>query len=519
MTIRNRKLAGAAVAAGAFAVFLCVALYRLTHASLWIDEGVEFWYSKVMTGPLPFESSANMLERINSTFQPPLYNVLMHFWLMVSTSQWWFRFFGVVAGFVGMIGLYRTARRLTENVYVSAAAVLFASFVVQLVYYWQEAAEYCLLLASVFWALYFWVDLLKAPSRRNITGLTVLSVIAVYSQYGAVFPVFIMLVTALAAVLKQKRKDLNRTLLVSWALAFVLAALPLFIFFFLPQISGQHEGGFSPGDIHFYRNNVLVDFVGGAAAVFQWCMTLHLPTAATVLCIALFCGLAALMLWKGSRFLKLMIGCNLALWIIYYAALKLNLYAYGHFRGRYALFFIPCWLVLAVAMLHEAHGLLKKRAENGKQFPARAFLCAVACLCVVYCFCSWHLQLRNNWEKEDNRKAAAVWTAENPEGKDTLVYYGATAGFSYYLYYDPTFAGASLDRVRYMPWSLRNKTAEEYAAWYDSVFGETWPREIHLVANHIGSDLKTMLVPFREKGYKVKRLNGSSNIRLTHAGK
>ena len=498
------------VTAGAFAVFLFIALHRLTHASLWLDEAVEFWYSKVMTGPLPFESSANMLERINSTFQPPLYNILMYFWLKISTTQWWFRFFGVVAGCAGMAGFYMTVRRLTRSVYASAAAVLFASFVYQLVYYWQEAAEYCLLLASLFWALYFWVCLLQSPSRKNIAGLTVLSVVAVYSQYGAVFPVAVMLLSALVKVLKQRRRELTRTLAVSWTLAFLLAALPLVFFFFIPQITRQHEGAVVVDGLR-QRGILLVDFLRGGAATFKWVFTDHLPDAVTVAVLAGFVLFAVLMFFRGSRLLKTMIAANAALWLLYYAALKVRLYAYGLFGNRYSLFFAPCWLVLAAALLHEARGLLKKRDLEKKTGLAKVFTGAVACLCAVYCFFSWQLKLKYNWEKDDIRHTVAVWRDANPEAKDTFVYPGAAAGFAYYLYYDPVGAGMPDDNIRYLP---RLEGRKQYTAWYNGIFGETWPSEVYFTANHIGGDLKTMLKPFTAKGYRQEELSGRNVIRL-----
>ena len=67
MTFKNKNWLGAAVTAGAFAVFILMALHRLTQASVWVDEAIEFWYSRVMSGPLPFENTTGMVERINST--------------------------------------------------------------------------------------------------------------------------------------------------------------------------------------------------------------------------------------------------------------------------------------------------------------------------------------------------------------------------------------------------------------------------------------------------------------------
>ena len=84
--ISDKKHRESILLGGVFLLFLIISTYKLTNASLWFDESIEYWYSKIMVGELPFESSGtvNMYQRIISTFQPPLYNVLMYFWLKIS---------------------------------------------------------------------------------------------------------------------------------------------------------------------------------------------------------------------------------------------------------------------------------------------------------------------------------------------------------------------------------------------------------------------------------------------------
>ena len=111
-------------------LFILVTTYKLTNASLWFDETVEYWYSKVLVGTLPYDSTkVNMYQRITSTYQPPLYNILMYFWLRISDSVWWFRFFGVVMGFIGMIGLYKGVCKAIDNSALASASVAFSAFV------------------------------------------------------------------------------------------------------------------------------------------------------------------------------------------------------------------------------------------------------------------------------------------------------------------------------------------------------------------------------------------------------
>ena len=515
MRLTRKQWQGIILTLGVFIVYFLVAVHKLTHASLWVDESIEFWYSRVLTGPLPFENSSGMIERINSTFQPPLYNFLMYFWLQISTSQWWFRFFGVIAGFFGMIGLYRSTYFLTKNVYASAGAVFTASFMYQLVYYWQEAAEYCLLLSFLFWALDAWIRLMKAPKKGDLIRLTVFSVLSVYSQYGAVFPVFMMLVSTLVAVIRKKDPALTRTLMVSWAVAFLFGALPLLWFFFLPQF-GRHQGSNGTSiQIRFYHNNILFDFLGGPAAVFQWNVAPFLPVWAVGLLFALFVGLGLLMLLKGSRYSRLLIGCNVGLWIVYYIVLKLKLYAYGNFRGRYSLFFLPCWLILVIALLADFVQRIRARDLRLKTSSARMVLCVLCCLCLIFCGVSWELGIKNNWEKEDMRSVTQIWARENPEGKPTIVYYALAAGFAYYLENDPACIHIPKNDIHYMAWAMRGLKQEEYDAWFTSRFGENWPSEIYFTAHHFSRDVHTILDAFAARGYQAEQLNGNNDVRLT----
>ena len=166
----------------AFIFFFLITCYKLTYAPLWYDETVEWWYSKILIGALPFptycSNDINMYERIISTFQPPLYNILMYFWLKVSSSEFWFRFFGVVMGFMGNVAIYKSVKKI-GNGYIAALSVFFTSCVSRLLMYWQECAEYCLMLGTLCWTVYFFISFIKEPSHKNIIFLTIFLIIPI----------------------------------------------------------------------------------------------------------------------------------------------------------------------------------------------------------------------------------------------------------------------------------------------------------------------------------------------------
>jgi hypothetical protein len=231
----------------------------LTNAPLWFDEAVEFWYSKVMIGKVPYSDLTNMYQRILDTFQPPLYNFLMYFWLKISESEWWFRFFGVVCGLFANIAIYKSVKKLCKNVYIASGAVFFSSCVYQLVYYWQECAEYCLMLGTFCWTIYFFLCVIEERTTKNIIIFTISAIIPVYSQYGAAFPIAVMVCAVFGVVLMSSNKKSIMTIMVSYLTAFFAAAVPLYAFFLKKQMESQHGGEVSIGTLDF-KGGVVRDF-------------------------------------------------------------------------------------------------------------------------------------------------------------------------------------------------------------------------------------------------------------------
>ena len=246
----------------AFTLFFLITCYKLTNAPLWFDETIEYWFSKVMFGELPFssantEGSTNMYQRIITTFQPPLYNFVMYFWLLISSGEWWFRFFGVVMGFIANIAIYKSVKKMA-NGYIAAAAVMFSSCVLALVSYWQECSEYCLVLCTLSWSIYFLICLVETQSTKNIVLFTIFAILPIYSQYGAAFVVIPMVIAVYVYIIIKKNKKAIIEISISYFSAFVFAAIPLYVLFLKKQMMNQHGGEVVLNTLNF-NGNILRD--------------------------------------------------------------------------------------------------------------------------------------------------------------------------------------------------------------------------------------------------------------------
>ena len=104
--------------AGMLLLILVLFCLNATRSALWYDESIEYYYSKVASGPVPGgRATTSMYERITETYQPPLYNWLMHLWLMVFDSEFGFRLAGILTTIIGGIGLFLAMKKLTGYQY------------------------------------------------------------------------------------------------------------------------------------------------------------------------------------------------------------------------------------------------------------------------------------------------------------------------------------------------------------------------------------------------------------------
>ena len=506
---KERLLCGAA-----FCFFVLVTAYKLTNAPLWFDETVEYWYSKFIIGSVPYENGyTSMYQRIISTYQPPLYNVIMYFWLKISESEWWFRFFGVFMGFIGMIGLYKTIRKI-GNGYIAALAVVFSTCVYQLAYYWQECAEYCLMLGTLFWTVYFWFCLIDKPNKNNIIAFTISAIIPVYSQYGAVFPVVAMAVVAFIYIIALKDHKKIIIIAISDAVALIVAALPLYVFFLRKQMLNQQGGEISLKNISF-SEGVFQDFFNNLRVVFKWnFLSYYSEIATTIFLVIILLMIIATILLSRSMAVRLFAITNIIIWLLYYISVKFGIYSYGSFGSRYNLFLIPVWIILFFSVAIEFSSILARYIPE--KFEVKTLYAGIG-VGFILCFSyfGWVSKLQGNWSKEDCRGAVKAWYEVGAENSNTIVYYGANTGFAYYVRQSSQYNEATENNVNYMNW-YRDKSEDVYREYVNSIYGASWPNEIYVVASHTRDDMNTFITSIMTMGYEREDIysKGAYLIRL-----
>lgn len=342
--------------------YFIIACYKLTYAPLCYDEAIEFYYSlHLFSAEVPGYGVANMYQRIISTFQPPLYNFLMFFWLKINQSEWWFRFAGVAVGYIGMLGVYHSVRHIVNYKYATIAALMY-SCTYEVVFYIRDCGEYNLLLVFLPWTIYFFLCVLEKKSWNSIILFIIFSVLPIYSQYGAIFVVIPMLLLVFIDTVFSKDWKKLKKLSIGYICAFTFTAIPLYVFFLKPQIAASQRiiANKVTDNVSFIHNTSLMDFMKNMFDCFKY----HIiggklgnnPAIVPILIILiflLFCLSVYLFFISKSKISKNLIYLNCISAGLFYIAAKTKIYAYpiyawvnwNSFTNRYSFFFIPIWII------------------------------------------------------------------------------------------------------------------------------------------------------------------------------
>lgn len=182
----------------------------LINQSLWLDEAAQV-----------MESQRPLLEqfKIAGDFQPPLFHLLLHFWMKLGSSEIWMRLLTVVISVFGIYLFYQIGRKLLKE-----KSALLASFLLAInpfaIYYSQELRPYPL---TVLVSLIMVLGFINSSSFLFILGTT-------FFLYTSYFAPFFIIAFFLYLIIFQKNK-------LNWFLKNMFIA----ILFFLPWLPSFYQ--------------------------------------------------------------------------------------------------------------------------------------------------------------------------------------------------------------------------------------------------------------------------------------
>ncbi len=509
--------------AAIFVLALALRAWDLGARSLWFDEAGEYW---VATAPL------SQLARAVSegSGDPPLYSLLLHFWMKVGSNEAWLRALSVLASLAGVAGVVVLAHRL-GGFHAAIAAGVLAAVNTPDIRYAQEVGQYVLMIGTVSWSSVALHQLWTRGGRGSVFAWVAAAFLATLSYYAAVFPVLVP--AGCALVEAARRRDRMRTRRIAAALAlYALVTVPA-LWPVLPDQLSRVLG----------TRAALADYPQakpqGLHLVWRWLSNLfgfhftgwpytRVPAAVPVLATLVLLVLA---LRAQRRWMLWLV----AAWAVYGIASLLEMFPFGF---RWGLILLPSTLVLA------AIGFTAGARERWLK-PVGAI--AYAALVVSSVVSLPNLTVRNaldpsrvvQWpETEDLRSVVEYWYEHSTRLQPTYVFYGAAPAFGYYAQRYP-------DTRSTLPptWSLQCWHDEDtrdfcrsnniyYGRWLRSLgtpeakmqsLAKTLgpqPTEFWIVFSHVhGTESADMLTRLKQNGYTMvdwieRRAAGAAFMRL-----
>lgn len=200
--------------------FAVLWMLPLLSGSLWMDEAAQ-----ALESIRPWSEQLN----IPADFQPPLFHIITHFLLQISTAEAWLRGSSVMAGAGSVVLTYLIGKKFVSPFMALSAAVLLATHSLH-IFFAQELRPYSI---ACFWAMLSWYCLLQILEQKKVkknillwVGYILSTLAGLYSTY--LFP--FLFLSQISYVIFTQRKHFPQ-FLISWiciGLGF-LPWLPMFV--------------------------------------------------------------------------------------------------------------------------------------------------------------------------------------------------------------------------------------------------------------------------------------------------
>ncbi|MCX7720300.1 MAG: flippase-like domain-containing protein [Dictyoglomus thermophilum] len=178
--------------------------YKIGVRSIWIDEAITAQVSVMGVKDI-------ILNRASTGIHPPLYFILMHFWIKIfGDSEIAIRSLSAIFGILCIFMIYKLASKIFDKLTGLISAFIFA-FSPFYVYFGQEARMYPMVTFLILLSLYY---LLKGIDKgKNITLITISNILMLYTH---IFSAFVVLSENLFVFITNFK---NKKVLKKWIIA------------------------------------------------------------------------------------------------------------------------------------------------------------------------------------------------------------------------------------------------------------------------------------------------------------
>lgn len=380
-------------------VGLAFALFRLNARGLWGDEVWQASWSQQQDLP-------HTILRFSAPPDFPLHFILVQITTQFSQDEFWVRLPSALLAAVTVLLLYFLGKRQFDRTTGVIAALLLAVAPFH-VWYAQEARPYAAQACYSVLSLFFFCELVRAPSRRAWLGLTVATMLNLYNQFFALVP---MLAEGVSLALlsawwfwKTRGKvdgSQQRAIVLRRAILFVTSGM-VAVILALPLVPGyiSYILARGPGEVEAPPFRVTPEFLRDIFGLFgsgsDWTFWLMASLAVFGFLVAFY----------RRQWFALVALIWLALPFIILAVTQPR----HNFIPRYFLFVQPVYILMIGFGLAQLANLLARvllrwvpdpNSRLGRLVPALAYLVLVGAALVVMLLQTWQsywLEKTNDW--------------------------------------------------------------------------------------------------------------------------
>jgi 4-amino-4-deoxy-L-arabinose transferase-like glycosyltransferase len=373
---------------------------------------MEYWVAR---SPL-----SDILSTVKAALQdPPLYSILLHFWMKMGQTEFSIRFLSLIFSVAGMLGVI-VLSRLAFGKKASLVAGVLMAVAVPDIRFAQEAGQYALMSCVLSWNLVFLLLLMREGTWQWSILWGISAAIAIYSYYGAALIIGATTLACLVCTISKRQWSRFFKLVIVGSVCGA-SVIPLAVAWLPDQFlrgptatAFQFSIGTYQEELHRFliqtRDFLTYQFLGYQPGGWPWPQirewVIWLPSVWLILVSAIRYKLRLPVVWFAIGLLA------------YYFVGRLGAYPFG---SRYSLilsFLFWSCLAAGIAALLSLSRPLSLR--NALAFSFLGLFVTVSLLSPVE-------------PQEDLRSVTRFWLSERQVGEPTYVYYGAVPGFRYQM--------------------------------------------------------------------------------------
>ncbi len=402
---------------------LALRVWQINARGLWFDEAYEFWASVVPV--------RHIFKVVSHSLQPPLYNILLHFWMKAGHSETWLRLLSVLLDLLGILATLLLCLRAFNRKTVLIVGLNLALMPV-LIRYSQEVGEYALWLCCLQWLCYFMYQAYHEGKWKHWLLLSLSSLLAWYSHYGAFVPIAAAYLVLFVMLILKKDRSAYKKLFTSASLTAIgaLVVLPTF----LAQIKAiGNKAQWSGAQALTLARDIAKGFLNSLNFMYTGYpftrITQWIPWIVFMVLILL-----GVWVWvrqgKKGLYYPLLLGLS---FVVYAILIIPGFYGHGSFGFRYGLVLLPAFILFLGNIIYELTQE-KNRIKNILALVLTIALLSLSAYSLPNRGLSEKTRGKTDWpETNDLRDVMAQWQETRTEDSFTIITFGEIQSFGYNL--------------------------------------------------------------------------------------